>query len=85
MGGACGTYGGREVHRGFSWEKYEEKRQLGGLDVDGMRILKRILKKQDGGQDWIDLAQDRQKWRALVNAAVNLLFPYNERNFLTSC
>jgi hypothetical protein len=25
-----------------------------------------------GGMDWIDLAQDRARWRALVNAAVNL-------------
>jgi hypothetical protein len=28
-----------------------------------------------GGVDWIDLAQDRDNWRALVNAVLNLLFP----------
>jgi hypothetical protein len=27
------------------------------------------------GMDWIDVAQDRDKWRALVNAAMNLQFP----------
>jgi hypothetical protein len=27
------------------------------------------------GMDWIDLAQDRDKWRALVNAVMNILFP----------
>jgi hypothetical protein len=25
--------------------------------------------------DWIDLAQDRDQWRALVNTAMNLLVP----------
>jgi hypothetical protein len=28
-----------------------------------------------GGVDWIDLAQDRDKWRALVNAVISLLLP----------
>jgi hypothetical protein len=28
-----------------------------------------------GGTDWIELAQDRERWRALVNAVKNILFP----------
>jgi hypothetical protein len=28
-----------------------------------------------GGMDWIDLAQDRDKWRALANTVMNLLVP----------
>jgi hypothetical protein len=28
-----------------------------------------------GGMDWIDMAQDRDRWRALVSAVMNLWVP----------
>jgi hypothetical protein len=34
---------------------------------------------------WIDLALDRDQWRALVNTAINLLVPLNTGKFLNSC
>jgi hypothetical protein len=37
------------------------------------------------GLDLIDLAQDRDQWRALVNTVMNLRVPQNSGNFLISC
>jgi hypothetical protein len=33
---------------------------------------------------WINEAQDRDRWRAVLNTLINLCAPQNERNFLTS-
>jgi len=38
-----------------------------------------------GYMDWIGLAQDRDRWRTLVSAVMNLWVPQNAGNFLTSC
>ena len=38
-----------------------------------------------GYMDWIGLAQDRDRWRTLVSAVMNLRVPCNAGNFLTRC
>jgi hypothetical protein len=38
-----------------------------------------------GGMDWIDLAQDRDHWRTLVNTVMNLQVPCNVGKFLSTC
>jgi hypothetical protein len=65
-------------------EKTEGKRQLEDLVIDGRIILKRNFKKYDGGVDFTDPAQDRNKWWAVVSAVMNLRFLYNAGNFLPS-
>ena len=37
-----------------------------------------------GVVDWIELAQDRDRWRALLTVVMNLRFPLSARNFLIS-
>jgi hypothetical protein len=48
---------------------------LGDPGVDRRIILKFIFKKWVGGMDWIELAQDTDRWRTLVNAVMNLRVP----------
>jgi hypothetical protein len=62
------------VHTGFWWGDLREGDNLGGSGVHGI-ILKWSFKTWDGGMDWIELAQDRDRWRALVNAVKNLRVP----------
>ena len=39
--------------------------------------------KRHEGMDWIDLAKYKDRWRALVNAVMNLRVPYKAGNFVT--
>jgi hypothetical protein len=41
------------------------------------------LQELGWGMDWIELAEDRDRLRPLVNAVMNRQVPYNVGNFLT--
>jgi hypothetical protein len=43
--------------------------------MDGRIILKWVCVKWDRGIDWVDLARDRDRWWALVNAVMNVWVP----------
>jgi hypothetical protein len=54
---------------------------------DSIRRLKVKMKLQEvgfRGMEWIDVAQDRNRLRALVNAVMNFRVPKNAENFLTN-
>jgi hypothetical protein len=54
------------------WENLREGDHLKDQGVDGRIILKWIFEKWDGGMEWIDLAEDRDRWLAVVNAVMNV-------------
>jgi hypothetical protein len=72
MGGACSTYGRRDVYR-VVVGKHERKRPLVRPRHRWEDNIKMDLQEVGCGvMDWIDLAQDRDRWRAPVNAVMNL-------------
>ena len=52
--------------------KPEGKRLLGDIGVDERIILICIFDTLGGGKNGFHLAQDRERWRTLVNAVMNL-------------
>jgi hypothetical protein len=77
MGGACGTYGRerRGVYK-VLLGKPEGKRPLGRPRSRWEDNIKMDLQEVGcGGMEWIELVQDRERWRALANAVMNLRAP----------
>jgi hypothetical protein len=76
MGRACSTHGEKRNAYRILVGNSEGKRPLGRPRrrwVDNIRIDLREI-GWDGG-DWIDLAQDRDEWRALLRPVMKLRVP----------
>jgi len=65
---------GRSVHRVLVG-KPERKRPLGRPRRRWEDNIKIDLREVGRGGDWMELAQDRDRWRALVNTVMNLRIP----------
>jgi len=85
VGGACSTHwenigvyrvlvGKPEWNKplGRSRRRWEEN-----IKIDLQEVGSNVM-------DWIDVAEDRDRWRTLVNAVMNLRVPWSAGNFLTS-
>jgi hypothetical protein len=57
-----------EVHTGFWWGNLRERGHSEDPGINERIILKWILKTWNGGLDWIDVTQSRNRWWAIVNA-----------------
>jgi len=75
MDGACGTYGERRVVYRVLVLKPGGKEIIGRPRLRWEDNIKMDLQEVvSAGMDWIDLAQDKDRWRELVNAVMKLRF-----------
>jgi hypothetical protein len=67
--------GREETCTGFMVRKPEGNRPLGSLRRRWEDSIKMDVEEDEGGRgDWMELAQDRDRWRALVCTVKNLRF-----------
>jgi hypothetical protein len=76
VGRVCSTYGGEaRIIQDFSGKR-EGRRPLERPRRRWEKRIKMDLREVGwGGMDWINLAQVRERWRAVVNAVMNFQLP----------
>jgi hypothetical protein len=65
------------MYIGYWWESRKEGDHWEDQEIGGWTIKTDLREIGWDGMDWIDLAQDRDQWRALVNTVLKLRVPYN--------
>jgi hypothetical protein len=73
--GHVARMGSGEACTGFWWGNLWDGDHWGDPGVDGEDIRMHLQEVGCGSMDWIGLAQDRDRWRAIVNAVMNLRVP----------
>jgi hypothetical protein len=82
MSSAGSTNGAKRNAYRILERKSEGKRSLGKQGrrwMDNIKMDFRII--EWGGMDWIDLAHDKDHWRALLNMIINIWVPRNTGKF----
>ena len=70
------VWGREEGCTGLWWGNLRERDHWGDPDADGRIILRWIFRKWEGVVgDWMELAQNRDRWRALVSTVMNFRVP----------
>ena len=64
-----------DAYSGFWWKNLKEKDHLGDRRRWEDNINVDLQEVGCGDMDWIKLAQDRDRWRALTNVVMNLRVP----------
>ena len=63
------------MHAEFSLQNLMKRDHSQDPGIDVRIILRWLFRKRGGAMDWFDLAQDRDRWQAVVNTILNLRVP----------